>query len=170
MDLFEAIKERRSIRNYLNNEVPDDMVEKLLEAATWAPSEGNLQSWRFYVVKHQDMKKKLARAALNQNFIAEAPLVIAVCVDLDVAASYGQRGINLYCLQSSGAAIQNLLLAAHALGLGTCWIGAFREGEVSEVLKLPKKIRPIAIIPVGFPTGKSRSWRENWRNLTKTLD
>ncbi len=171
MDLFEAIKERRSIRNYLKNDVPDDMVESLLEAATWAPSEGNVQSWRFYVVKNRDVKKKLARAALNQEFVAEAPLVIVVCVDLDVAASsYGQRGINLYCLQSSGAAIQNMLLAAYALGLSTCWVGAFREGEVCETLKLPKKIRPVAIIPVGYPTGKSKSWRENWRNLTKTVD
>ncbi|MEM2925600.1 MAG: nitroreductase family protein [Methanocellales archaeon] len=170
MDLFEAIKERRSIREFLKNEVPQDLIEKLLEAATWAPSEGNLQTWRFYVVRNKDLKRKLARAALNQEFIAEAPLAIVVCTDLDVAASYGQRGINLYCLQSTGAAIQNLLLAAHALGLGGCWVGAFREGEVSEALKLPKKIRPVAIIPIGYPAARAKSWREDWRNLTKFID
>ena len=152
MNVLEAIKGRRSIRAFKNQEVSAEIVEKLIDAARWAPSAGNIQPWEFIVVRDPKIKRGLVKAALNQTFIEEAPVVIVVCADEDRSfQGYGARGKNLYCIQDTAAAIQNIHLAAYSLGLGTCWIGAFREEEAREVLKVPKGVRPLAIIPVGYP-------------------
>jgi nitroreductase len=152
MDVLESIKGRRSIRAFKNQEVSAEIVEKLIDAARWAPSAGNIQPWEFIVVRDPKIKRGLVKAALNQTFIEEAPVVIVVCADEDRSfQGYGARGKTLYCIQDTAAAIQNIHLAAYSLGLGTCWIGAFREEEAREVLKVPKGVRPLAIIPVGYP-------------------
>jgi SagB-type dehydrogenase family enzyme len=138
------------------------MVEQLIEAARWAPSAGNIQPWGFIIVRNQETKKLLTEAALGQKFIEEAPLVIVVCADENRSSQgYGLRGKTLYCLQDTSAAIQNIHLLACSLGLGSCWIGAFREDKAREALKIPDGIRPVAIIPVGYPaeTPKPRSRR-----------
>ena len=158
MDVFECIFGRRSVRSFKEDPIPNEDLKKILEAAIWAPSAGNLQSWEFIVVKDEKRKKALARAALNQMFIAEAPVVIVACANMMRSASvYGERGRRLYCLLDTAAAVQNLMLAAHALGYGTCWIGAFRDEEVMRVLNIPPELRPIAIIPVGVPDEKPRA-------------
>jgi len=150
--VFEAIKSRRSIRAYTRKEVPEEDVEKLIDAARWAPSAGNIQPWEFIVVRDTAIKRRLSTAALDQTFIEEAPVVIVVCAnEMQSGWGYGSRGVNLYCLQDTAAAIQNILLAACALGLGTCWVGAFQEEEARAALKVPRGVRPIAIIPVGHP-------------------
>lgn len=151
MDIHDIIKSRRSIRAFKQDAVSDEILNKLLESAIYAPSEGNLQPWKFYVVRNRELRIKLAKAALEQYFISEAPVAIVVCADLKATSPYGARGINLYCIQSTAAAIQNILLTAHSLGLGTCWVGAFDEEEVSKILKLPSYLRPVAVIPVGYP-------------------
>lgn len=152
MDVFEAIKGRRSIRAFTSQEVSEEEVTKLIDAARWAPSAGNIQPWEFIVVRNAEIKRKLSIAALDQTFIEEAPVVIVVCANETQSGwGYGSRGVNLYCLQDTAAATQNLLLAAHALGLGTCWVGAFREEEARRVLNIPRGVRPVAIIPVGHP-------------------
>ncbi|MEM3626961.1 MAG: nitroreductase family protein [Candidatus Bathyarchaeia archaeon] len=152
MDVLEAIKGRRSIRAFKSQDVPADIVEKLIDAARWAPSAGNIQPWEFIIVRDPKIKRGLVRAALNQTFIEEAPVVIVVCADEDRSfQGYGTRGKNLYCIQDTAAAIQNIHLTAYSLGLGTCWVGAFREEETREVLKVPRGVRPVAIIPVGYP-------------------
>jgi nitroreductase len=152
LDVFEAIKGRRSIRTFKDQEVSAELVEKLVEAARWAPSAGNLQPWEFIIIRKPEVKRKLVEAAQGQSFLEEAPVVLVVCASENRSAQgYGVRGRTLYCLQDTGAAIQNLHLAAYALGLGTCWVGAFREDEAKEILKLPDGIRPVAIIPVGYP-------------------
>jgi nitroreductase len=152
MDVFEAIKGRRSIRAYKAVDVPEETVEKLIDAARWAPSAGNIQPWEFIVVRNPEIKRRLAEAALGQSFIEEAPVVIVVCADEERSArGYGVRGRTLYCIQDTAAAIQNIHLAAYALGMGTCWVGAFREDEARRILGIPEGIRPVAIIPVGFP-------------------
>ncbi len=152
MDVFEAIKGRRSVRAYTHQEVSEEIVKRLIDAARWAPSAGNVQPWEFIIVRNPEIKHRLAVAALNQTFIEEAPVVIVVCADeARSSRAYGSRGATLYCLQDTAAATQNLMLAAYALGLGTCWVGAFREDKASEALKLPSHIRPVAIIPVGYP-------------------
>jgi len=152
MDLFEAIEGRRSIRAYLPDPVREEDLKRILEAAIRAPSAGNIQPWEFIVVKDSETKRRLCEAALGQRFIEEAPVVIVVCANtLRSGAVYGSRGVSLYCIQDTAAAIQNMLLAAYALGYGTCWVGAFHENEVAQILELPSHIRPVAIIPLGKP-------------------
>jgi nitroreductase len=150
--VFEAIKARRSVRAYLPEDIPDKVIASILEAAIWAPTAGNAQPWYFYVLRDKYLKKKLTEAALAQAFIAQAPVVIIVCVDLDRAqAAYGKRGTELYCIQDSAAAVQNMLLCVHALGLGACWVGAFDEQATSDLLDLPRQHRPVAVVPIGRP-------------------
>jgi len=151
MELEEAINGRRSIRAFKRQDVPEETVKKLIDAASHAPSAGNIQPWEFVIARKPDTKKKLVQAAY-QVFIEEAPVVIVVCADENRAArGYGTRGETLYCIQDTAAAIQNILLTAYSLGLGTCWIGAFNEDEAKKTLRTPNGIRPVAIIPVGYP-------------------
>jgi len=155
LDVFEAIKGRRSVRAYTREEVSEEEVKKLIDAARSAPSAGNIQPWEFVIVRDPTIKRRLAAAALDQTFIEEAPVVIVVCANETMSGwGYGSRGINLYCLQDTAAATQNMLLAAYALGLGTCWIGAFHEEEVRKVINTPRGVRPVAIVPVGHPAEK----------------
>ena len=161
MDVLEAIKGRRSIRAFKNRDVPAEIVEKLIDAARWAPSAGNIQPWEFIIVRKPKIKRRLVEAALDQVFIEEAPVVIVVCAnEVRSSQGYGVRGETLYCIQDTAAAIQNIHLTAYSLGLGTCWVGAFREEETREILKIPYGIRPVAIIPVGYsaeaPTPRMR--------------
>ncbi len=156
--LYETIRHRRSTRVF-SKKVPDRrIIEQILEAAIWAPSAGNLQPWIFLVIRRDEMKRRLAKAALDQRFIAEAPLVIVVCADtMRSAGRYGERGVQLYCIQDTAAATQNILLAAHSLGLATCWVGAFNENDVRGVLELPPDVRPMALVPIGFSEGRPRA-------------
>jgi len=155
LDALEAIKTRRSVREFTSQPVSDKQIKRLLDAATRAPSAGNIQPWEFVVVRKPEIKHGLAQAALDQKFIEQAPVVIVVCADpAKSAPRYGSRGTNLYCLQDTAAATQNILLAAHALGLGACWVGAFKEEIAREVLKIPEPVRPVAIIPVGHAARK----------------
>ena len=157
MDILEAVKGRRSIRTFKNRDVPEETIEKLVEAGTWSPSAGNIQPWEFVIVKNPVVKEKLAEAALNQKHVEEAPVVIVVCADEKRSSmGYGSRGRNLYCLQDTAAATQNILLAAYSLGLGACWVGAFNEDEVKEILKAPEGLKPVAMVPLGYPNEASR--------------
>jgi nitroreductase len=152
MDLSEALSQRRSIRTYKKQDLIQGTVERLLEAGRLAPSAGNVQPWEFVVASTQKTKMSLSQAAYGQRDVQEASVVIVVCADEKRAEeSYGDRGKTLYCLQDTAAAIQNILLAACSMGLGTCWIGAFKEAEVKTVINGPKNIRPVALIPVGYP-------------------
>jgi nitroreductase len=152
LDVFEAIKSRRSVRAFSEERVSDEDLWKLLDAARMAPSAGNIQPWSFVVVRTSQIKGRLAEAALNQHFIEEAPVVVVACADEERSKqSYGSRGEQLYCIQDTAAAVQNILLAAVALGLGACWVGAFHENEVRDALNIPAGLRPVAIIPVGWP-------------------
>jgi len=155
MDVLEAIKGRRSIRAFKSQAVSTEIVERLIDAARWAPSAGNIQPWEFIIIRNPEIKRNLAKAALNQSFIEEAPVVIVVCADeIRSSQGYGVRGKTLYCIQDTAAATQNIHLAAYSLGLGTCWVGAFNEEEVRKILEIPQGVRPVAIIPVGYPAEK----------------
>ena len=152
MDVFEAIKGRRSVREFKPDPVDDKDLEKILDAGKSAPSAGNCQPWEFVVVKDGAIKQKLVRAALGQSFIAEAPVVVVVCANIPRTSSrYGRRGAELYCIQDTAAAVQNILLTAYALGYGTCWVGAFDEESAAKAIKAPPDVRPLAIIPIGRP-------------------
>jgi nitroreductase len=155
MDVFDAIKGRRSVREFKPDPVDDKDLEKILEAGRSAPSAGNCQPWEFVVVRDGATKQKLVRAALGQSFVAEAPVVLVVCANIPRTSSrYGRRGAELYCIQDTAAAVQNILLTAYALGYGTCWIGSFDEESAAKAIKAPPGIRPLAIIPIGRPGEK----------------
>jgi nitroreductase len=152
MDLFDAIKGRRSIRKFKKDPVDDEILRKVIEAGIWAPSAGNLQSWEVVVVKKSETKEKLVAAAYLREFLAEAPLILVLCANQHAcAASYNDRGRELYCVQDASCAGQNILLAVHALGLGACWVGAFDEDLVVRTLHLTPELRPVALIPMGYP-------------------
>ena len=151
MDILKAIKERRSIRNFQKKDIPKEIVDKLIDALIWAPSAGNLQARKFFFVKDAKLKEDIAAAALNQDFIAESPLVIVGCTDSRISSRYGERGVYLYSIQDVAASIMGMMLVAHENGLGTVWVSAFREEEVFDLLKLPGNLRPVSIVPVGYP-------------------
>lgn len=151
-ELLQHIRKRRSIRRFTTDSVPVDVTDKLIEAARWAPSAGNLQPWYFYVVHDPAVRRCLADAAFGQHFAAEAPVCIVVCAEPRRSARiYGRRGEDLYCIQDTAAAAQNILLAAADYGLGSCWVGAFNEDRVRACLGIPDSLRPLAIIAVGYP-------------------
>lgn len=151
MDVFKAVKERRSVRSFLPREIPSETLDRLAEALMWAPSAGNLQSRRFFFIRDADLKRRLASAALGQGFISEAPVVVVGCADAGISRHYGRRGVDLYMIQDVSASIMAMMLVATEAGLGTCWVGAFREEEVSALLRLPANLRPVAVIPMGYP-------------------
>lgn len=153
MDFWQVVDKRHCVRSYDPEvEVPQETIETLLATALRAPSGGNRQPWHFYVVRDRALREGLTKAAYGQKFLSEAPVVIVVCTNAEKsAARYGDRGRDLYCLQDTAAAVEHILLGAVALGLGSCWVGAFDEAAASEVLRLPTEHRPVAMLPIGRP-------------------
>lgn len=148
---LDLIFKRVSIRKFKSGDVDNETLQLILEAANAAPSAGNLQARDFVVVRDKERKIRLAKAALKQMFIAEAPVVVVVCANYPRSMRvYGERG-KLYAEQDATAAIENILLAVTALNLGAVWVGAFDEVEVAKILKLPEFVRPMAIVPIGYP-------------------
>lgn len=149
-DFWEVIKKRKSFRDFKEEKIEREKIEKILEAGSLAPSAGNIKDYRFFIVEEKETKEKLAQAALNQRFLAKASIIIVVGSDLEVVyLNYGKRGIELYSICDAAAACQNILLAVEALDLKACWVGAFDEERVKEILGLEKQIRPIALIAIG---------------------
>lgn len=143
MDVFEAIRTRRSIRKFRPKPIPDDRLEMILEAGRLAPSADNRQPWRFVVVKDPERKGVLAKAADNQMFIADAGVIIAALGDPEASPRWFR--------QDPMIAVEHMVLAATALGYGTCWIGAFDEEEVKRILEIPDELKVIVLLPIGFP-------------------
>ncbi len=189
MDVFEAIEERVTVKVYDKRDVPEELIAQILHAGTLAASAGDIQPWEFIVVKDKEKKAEISLACLRQKHVENAPLVIVVCANLEkVALKFGERGKNLYAIQDTGAAIQNMLLAAHALGLGASWVHAFEEEALKRILKIPDRLRPVGVLAIGFPLpyekyyktevipfenvsweeeyGKELSWvfKETWKN------
>lgn len=151
-ECLKLLMTRKSVRKFKPDKIEDSDLQLILEAAIRAPSGGNLQPWSIYFTKNNKIKNELAKAAYNQSYVAEAPVVIIVCGIPDKSAAvYGERGRTLYYIQDTAAMTQNILLAAHALGYGSVWVGAFDESKVARILNLDKGQRPMAIIPIGLP-------------------
>ncbi|OPX28273.1 MAG: nitroreductase [Candidatus Omnitrophica bacterium 4484_171] len=157
MDIFEAIKKRKSIRGYKHKEVEEDKIKKIMDFARLAPSASNRQEWRFIVVKDKDKRKALSKAAKNQSFVEEAPVVIACCAETDNhVMACGQL-----CYPIDVAiAIDHIALCAVSLGLGTCWVGAFYEDEAKMILSVPEEIRIVELIALGYPEDGTVSLKE----------
>ena len=153
MDIFECIENRRSIRKFEKCEISDKEITKILKAGAAAPSACNIQPWKFIVIKDENIKNLIVESSVKQTFIADASVVIAIIANLKEAGKkYEKRGRELYSIQDTAAAVQNMMLASYALGYGTCWIGAFDENEIKKILKLKEEERPMAILPIGKPS------------------
>lgn len=151
MDIFNCIFGRRSIRKFRTEPVEWLKVGRLLEAGLAAPTAGNLHDVRFLVVTDDDKRREIAHYCMDQLWMASAPIFIVVNSTFQKTQRfYGVRGERLYSVQSAAAAAQNILLAAHELGLGACWVGAFDEDSISDVLGIPGHTRVQAVIPVGY--------------------
>ena len=148
MNVAEAILTRRSVRSYKDKEIPEEKLTKVMESARMAPSARNKQDWKFVIAKEEEKKEQLKEAANGQKFIKEAPAVIA-----GVATKPDE---NLECGVSTGTidvtiAMDHVTLKAVEEGLGTCWVGAFDQEEVKEILNVPEGGKVVSLMPIGFP-------------------
>jgi nitroreductase len=169
MELFDAIRNRRSVRRFTSDAVDDDKINAILEAGRWAPSWGNTQCWRFVVVRDGEIKKKLAGALLPVQLpdreipnpatiaFALAPVIIVVCAEIGKSGGkHGRSGEYItdkgdWFMFDAALAVQNMVLAAHALGLGTVIIGAFTSSKVEQTLDVPMGYRAVTMFPLGVP-------------------
>jgi nitroreductase len=148
MDVYEAIKTRKSVRSFLDKPVEEEKLGRILEAARIAPSAHNRQEWRFVVVTDKEKREQLISASQNQRFVGEAPVVIACCAETDQhVMPCGHKSFPV----DVAIAIDHITLAAVAEGLGTCWIGAFSPGEVRTILGIPDHIEVVELLPLGYP-------------------
>lgn len=155
MDVFDAIRNRRSIRKYKKDVVEDEKVQKCLEAARWAPSASNKQPWHFIVVKDEKTRKSLADLHPYGRFMKESPVVIIVLCD--------PKEHPKYYMYDPCVATQNLLLAAYAQGLGTCWMGMVNvdfEEDMKGLLNIPAYMRTLCCISMGYPDETPTSTRK----------
>lgn len=142
MDVFEAVKLRRSIRSYRPKPVPTKSLNKILEAARLAPSAHNSQPWHFIIVTDPEKRKAIAKECMFGRFLSESPVVIVGCGD--PSASPG------FYVQDTTIALEHMVLVATGEGLGTCWIGAFKENSIKKLLKIPDKLRIVSLLALGF--------------------
>ena len=151
METFECIEKRRSVRNFLDKPVEWEKIGDLLRAGQLAPTSGNVQDFKFVVVTDKSKISALANACLKQHWIAKAPVIIIVYSEPKINSRfYGLRGEKLYTIQNSAAAVENILLGATDIGLASCWVGAFDETMINNVIGAPENVRPQAIIPIGY--------------------
>lgn len=169
-NVIEAIEERRSVRQFKQDPVPEAVVSRIIECGLKAPSAGNIQPWQFWVIRRPGLKAALAEAAFGQEFVEQAPVVIAILAEPARSATrYGYRGSELYCIQDTAAAVQNMMLAALAYGIGSCWVGAFDEKKVSKALNLSERFRPVALVPMGYPAELPTRRPRSHRPLEETV-
>jgi len=162
LGIFEAIKGRRSVRKYTKESVSEDLIVKILEAGRWAPSAGNSQPWSFIVLRDGEVRRKVADVTTTGKFLANAPVGVSVVIDPRASK---------HPVEDGSIATQNMLLAAHALGLGACWIGSYNsvyEERVKEILGIPKDKRLLSIISIGFPAESPTKTRKDLGEIVFT--
>jgi len=161
MEVFEAIRNRRSIRRYKSTPVPREHIIRCLEAARWAPSARNSQPWEFIVVTKEDVRRKLAEVHMWGRHIAEAPVTVIFLADPEKSPRYWMNDL--------GACIMNFMLEAFDLGLGTCWIGVCGspfEEEFKKILGVPERLRVVAAVTLGYPDESPSKSRRSLEELT----
>ena len=158
MDLFQAIRERRSVRRYKTTSVSEEQLNTVLETARWAPSWANTQCWSFVVVRDRETKKRLADTLISWNpaipAIKSAPILIVACAQLERSGYY--RGAPAtdkgdWFMFDMGLAMQNLTLAAHGLGLGTVHVGLFDAAKAAKIVEVPEGVAVVEMTPLGYP-------------------
>ncbi|MBN2336143.1 nitroreductase family protein [Candidatus Bathyarchaeota archaeon] len=150
MNVFDAIKTRRSVRRYKPEPIPKEHLKQILEAARLAPSAGNRQPWRFVVATDPVLKKKLGVVARNQTWISDAGAIVAALAmdpkNPEVYEMWAERDVM--------TAVEHMVLSAWELGYGTCWLGAFTEEKVKELLGVPEEMKVIVLLSIGVPDQK----------------
>jgi nitroreductase len=150
MDVYEAIRTRRSVRAYQSKTVEDEKLRRIFEATRLAPSASNRQPWKFIIVRDEKIRRDLIKAANGQQFVGEAPVVVAAVAlrpEHIMSCDVPSYAVDL------AIAIDHITLAAVAEGLGTCWIGAFNQQKTREILKIPESCKIVALLPLGYPAG-----------------
>jgi nitroreductase len=161
VDVLEAIHCRHSVREFVDRPVPDEVVQQIIEAGTWAPTSGNMQAWEFVIVKGADAKQKLvdttdagivSRGGVKtQTWILDAPVVVVVCYDVKrMTARYGRKGRELLTILDCMACAENMLLAATALGVGSCPVIGFDPVALKAALPIPAELTPLLLVVLGY--------------------
>jgi nitroreductase len=161
MDFFDVVRARRSVRSYLPDPPAESLIRQVLEAGMLAPSAGNRQPWEFIIVRDdQELKKAIVQTTyrgnswqngLHQDWLLQAPVLIVVCGNVErSAARYGWEHAHKILYQDTAACIENMLLAATALGLASCWIGGYDMVALMNLLKLPPMVPPVGFLPLGY--------------------
>lgn len=155
-NVLEAIQQRRSIRRYLDLPIEFEKVGHVLDAGRMAPSAGNLQDWKFILVMDPAKRLEVAEACLQQYWVAQAPVLIVVVSEPNKSERYyGKRGEEIYSKLNAGACIQNMLLAAHGVGLGACWVSAFVDEQIEKVLEIDDEdLHVMGVVVMGYPDEK----------------
>ncbi|SKC76081.1 nitroreductase family protein [Maledivibacter halophilus] len=160
MNFNDIINERRSVRSYLEKNVCDSLIYKILEYGHSAPSAGNIQPWEFIIIRDEDRKKKIVDTTYigndsvngkSQDWLLSAPVFIVICGNRHrIEERYGKEAAKSILYLDTSACVENMLLGAVYLGLASCYVSGFRTKELSETLSLPRDYEPIAIIPIGY--------------------
>lgn len=157
MNAFEAITSASTTREFQRGIVDEKIIGLILHVGTHAPSAGDLQEWEFVVVEDDEIKSALSEAAVGLRHVKKAPSVIVICADIRKAAlKYGKRGERVYAVEDAGAVAALMGVAANALGIGFDLVKSFDEDEVAKALSLPENIRPMVLMPVGYPKGPKK--------------
>lgn len=181
MEFKDVIMNRRSARVFNHKPVSNDQIANILDMCRYTPSAGNIQNWMVIIIRDDEKKKSVGRACVNQSWLTKAPVLLVVCNELtNIQAVFRERGIRLYSRQNCAAFIQNILLAAHSIGLSTCWVGAFDDQAMRSILKIPEGVEVEAVIPLGYSdvkgtapkrhSLKSFCFFEEWGNKDITFE
>ena len=155
MDFYDVVRNRLSIRHYKPDPVPEATLQRILEAGRLAPSAKNLQPWKFIVITDPEVRRQLVPACRGQEFVGAAPVVVCACA-VESEAWGGMGGYWSAAAVDVTIALEHIILAAAAEGLGTCWVGAFIEEEVRKVLAIPDGVKPVALTPIGHPAREAK--------------
>ena len=169
MDIGKAIDGRFSCREFKNKKISEKDINKILEAGIKAPNAGNLQCWKFVIVNKEEIKGLITKAALDQRWMMQAPIFIVVCSDLKKLKTYYPGKYKLYAIQDTSLAAENIMLMAHSLRIGSCFVGAFDEKAVKRILRLPDGVEAYAIISLGYPDAK-KSTKRNSLNYSLSVN
>jgi nitroreductase len=162
MEFKEVLEQRRSFRKFKPTEIPEDMIMEILELAQLAPSAGNLQAYKVQIIRSEDKKMKLKDATFTRTFtkqesIVSAPALFLVCADTEESGKiFKERGETLYAVQDATIFAAYLQLAIASKGLASVWVGSFNEDETRNALSLPANLRPLIMMPFGYPDGEPR--------------
>jgi nitroreductase len=159
MSLIDKVLSRRSIRAYAKKRIPTPVLNNILEAGRQAPSGGNRQPWHFIVITDEEIKQTLSWGRVNW-FIKDAPLIIAGCANTDTGN---------WSIVNTTIALQNMVIAAWVMDVGSCWLGAFREGDVKQLLNIPDNWKVVALITFGYPAEGENRFPANFQDMRERL-